>query len=197
MARGKYEADQFIPKLQDEIENLRAELAIRQRLEEMLDQLESSSSHNTPAPNHEATSGTPVDENYINNVLDKREKQRIESNNLKDVQTKLIEIYGPDYQSKLESRREVLGVDKKTLDDLARRSPKAFMALVAPQKSSEAPYTPPNSSLSTPPALGAKPRTREWYNQLKKTNPTAYWSTKVQYQMHQDAIAAANRGEDF
>lgn len=198
MAKGKFESDTHIATLQDENKNLRAELALRQRLEEMVDQL-GSSSMNTPPSNHEDTSGTPVeiDENYINNILDKREKQRKQLQNLDEVKTKLKSVFGDDYKRKLEARAAQLKMSKSALDQLAMHSPDAFMALVSSGSAPSAPYTPPSSSVSFTPNPGVTPRTKAWYDKLKKENPTAYWSAKVQYQMHQDAIAAAKRGEDF
>ena len=199
LAKGKYEADTFIQKLIDEKKQLESELAARAKLEDLLDQLEppgnrEQSANNQNAPQTPAT----VDETFIENILNRREKERLELQNLQEVATQLQKVFGTDYKSKLVARGEQLGMSKADLDTLAKKSPKAFLALVTPQRNSDPLYTPPHSSVNTPNSgSAAKVRSWEWYQNLKKTNPKVYWSPKVQAQLHKDAIDSANSGQDF
>lgn len=200
LAKGKYEADAFIQRLIDEKKQLETELAARAKLEDLLDQLEPPANREQSANNPVNTQQTPatVDETLIENILNRREKERTEVQNIKEVATQLQKVFGNDYVNKLKARGEQLGMSKADLDALAKKSPKAFLALVTPQKNGDNLYTPPASHVNTPNSNSSlKVRSWEWYQNLKKTNPTVYWSPKVQSQLHKDAIEAANQGQDF
>lgn len=200
LAKGKYEADTFIQKLLDEKKQLETELATRARLEDLLDQLEPPAPNTPSTTNQTAPEGTPaaIDETLIENILNRREQERKALDNINEAKTQLQKFFGDDYVQKLDARASQLGISRQELDALAKKSPKAFMALVAPQSKSDPLFTPPTSKVNTPIPHGTpQVRSWEWYQNLKKTNPTVYWSAKVQSQLHKDAIDAANKGLDF
>lgn len=208
LARGKAEADRYIDQLKTEMAELRSDLAARVKLEDVIDRLASRNNedqHELPNLEPNDRSGQPAIssdaiERLIETKITNRDKERTARENRDSVKAKLTEVFGADYPKRLEDRREALGLDKDTLNNLASRSPTAFMELVAPRAAERPGFVPPRSSVASEhfiPNPQAQPGSRSWYDNLRKSDPTTYWTPKVQWQMHQDAIKAANAGQDF
>lgn len=212
LAKGKLEADQFIETLKQELADLRQESATRARLEEIVDNLTSArraEENYQEAPNHrpnESPSQPQVTPDAIQHLIDqtitRREQQQTATQNRQVVKEKLKEVFGSDYVSKLESRREELGLSQSDMDSLAARSPTAFLALVAPnQGRSNTPVSPPRSSVRSEALTHqnptAQPGTWAYYEALKQSDPKKYWSPAVQGQLHKDALKASKEGRQF
>lgn len=216
LARGKYEADQFIERLKREQAALREELNSRKRLEDIADLLspnkQHSSSEGTPPNRNGGEEGTdnknlnPDDlEKLIEDRLTKREKERLYEQNFNTVKSKLAEVWGPDASTKLSEVANTLGVGKEFLNNLAKEQPKAFFKLVGVDTQSNNQgqrqeandlFAPPRSSVNssgfTPNVTGE--RTMSYYDKIKRDNPREYWTPRIQNQMHQDAMRL---GEKF
>lgn len=198
LARGKYEADQFIERLKQEQAALRKELESRKRLEEVADLLSQQKSQSTeglpPARQDGDKNATLTPEQLelmLEERLTKREQQQIKDRNISTVKQKLTEAFGQNYAAKLEQEANTLGVSKEYLTNLAAESPNAFLKLVGldgRQQQSNL-FSPPPSSVNTasfaPNTHGE--RTQAYYDKLKNTDPRVYWSPKVQNEMHRDA----------
>lgn len=201
MAKGKYEADNFIEQLLAEKRELQTELAARARLEELLDQLDTTGVNNPGANNQPPANGATagIDETQLETILNRREKERAGLNNINQVKTKLKEIFGNDYATRLQKFAQENDMTSKEVDALAASKPNMLLRLIAPQRQGEqGVYTPPSSQLNSGFGTGQpKTRTYAWYQQLKKTNPKEYWSAKTQMQLHKDAIEAARLGQEF
>lgn len=216
LAKAKRHADQFIEQLKselssirDENKTLRDEANTRERLEEILDQLNSRNQSqydedldgdNQNPPPRSSQPDTNID-SLIEAKLTQLERERTANQNRSEAIKKLKEAFGNDYKSRLEQRTEELGLTKEEMNSLAGRSPTAFLELVAPKglsNTDDRPVSVPRSSVN-PGRPNSDPQagTAEFYKNLKKNDPDKYWSPKVQNQLHKDAIRAANEGRSF
>lgn len=210
IAKGKWHADATLEhrnKSYDELRTdwmkLREEYNAGPKLKEYLDQLV-----NQRQPNDHAT--PPVDEvkqpvfdpNEIEKLLEQkltaREQQRKEEQNYRLVEDKLTEHYGPNYQSVLKQQIDQLGLDKDFVNDLAKKHPSVLFRTLGleGQKQTESFQTPLPSSQRRDPFAGKEKRTNAWYQKLRKTDPVAYRSPKIQDQMLKDAIELGPAFED-
>lgn len=211
LAKAKVHADAFIDQLKGELQGIREDLSTRVKLEEVLDKLTSQNAEKNdddeddPYRDDTPTSGQPAInkqeiEQLVENLITNKERDRTASQNKQLAKNKLKELLGDNYLSHLESRREELGLSKDKLNDLAAVSPNAFIELVAPgRKKEETPFSPPKNQMNTG-SLSFEtksPGSSGFYRELKKKDPKAYWSPKVQNQLHKDAMKAANEGREF
>lgn len=209
LARGKYEADQYIEilkKRQDELRadylKLRDENASKAKLEDLIKQMENqrlASSESTQA--NEDTKKPAFDpaelDALMSNKIQQHELQRKESDNLNSVMSKLKEQYGSNYVSVLQTKTEELGLSKDDVNTLARKSPKAFFnTLGLGQQQQESFSAPPRSAQRNDnfAPRGAQKRTWSYYQDMKRKDPAAWLNPKIAVQMQQDAI---DLGEAF
>lgn len=207
LARGKIESDTFIQRLQSEMTELRKDLNERVRMEELLERLETARSNDgTNSNESNQLSGdrpnSPDLETIIEQKLSKREQQKTAKENVAEVRKALEKHFGEDYEAKLKAKAEELQLTVAELNDWAKKSPKAFLELVGVREQRGGMYTPPTSRTFSSDRMGGNTgsggtKTYSQYEALRKSNPTEYWSATTQLQMHKDAIAAANNGEDF
>jgi YesN/AraC family two-component response regulator len=201
LARGKYEADQFIERLKQEQAALREELNSRKRLEEVADLLSSQQKNQSiegqPPARDDGDKNTALTPEQLEKMLEerltKREQQQVRDKNINTVKEKLTEAFGQNYAAKLQQEANALGVSKEYLTNLAAESPSAFFRLVGLDASTKQQqgnlFSPPASSVNqaafAPNVTGE--RTMSYYDKLKNDDPRTYWSPKVQNEMHRDA----------
>lgn len=215
LARGKAEADAFIKRLQDEAAGLRQELSTRQTLEQLMDKMaaEKGTQQTNPQSYNQDSEGgegkgtvKSLTEEDIARLVEERlstaEKARIHTSNLETVKKALESSFGSDYVTHLKAKASELGVSEDYLNNMAKETPKAFLKLV---EASGEPRGTPNGLFSPPPShslpssnnKGFSPtgqRKHSWYENLRKSNPTEYWSPSTQNRMHQEALSL---GEAF
>lgn len=209
IAKGKWHADQTLEhrnKSYDELRNdwmkLREEYNAGPKLKEYLDQLVNQKAQ--PEPQH-----TPVEEKQpvynpeeieklLEQKLSAREQARKEEQNYRLVESKLTEHYGPNYQSVLKQQVDQLGLDKDFVNDLAKKHPAVLFRTLGleGQKAPESFQSPVQSSQRRDPFAATEKRTNAWYQKLRKTDPVAYRSPKIQDQMLKDAIALGDAFND-
>jgi YesN/AraC family two-component response regulator len=203
LAKAKIEADAFIQRLQDENKGIREDLNSRVRAEELLETLESRLLEGTQTTdnnqNRSESPNTPDINKLIEQTLTKREAEKSASTNLTTVRNELKKYFGDDYESKVKTRTDALSLTDDELNELAKRSPAAFLKLVGVTGGQQAPtYNPPTSTTQMPTtSVSTGQRNYKYYSDLRKADPSSYWKPETQLQLHKDAIAAANRGEDF
>ena len=205
LAQGKIEADRFIEKLTKELDELRSDLNARERMEELLGRLENQSSSdgtNSSSANQPSSERptTPDIAQIIEQTLTKRDAAKTANDNLAEAKRALQNHFGADYEAKLRQKATDLGIGLDAINDLAKQSPKALLELVGASSGKPQVYNTPTSSMATErmainPSGGT--RNYKFYQDLKAKDRSAYWTPEVQLQMHKDAIAAANRGDDF
>lgn len=210
--RALIEKDAFIERLKAEAHEARQELQKRMQLETLVATIAENTSRATNVPvnpgvstgsNHsaeESQNGLTHDsvQRLVSEQIAQQEARRQQTQNLAHVKAELQKTMGSDYAVKLAARASELGVSREYLNELAAKSPAVLLALVTPQSSSNtvSSITPPKSSsnpvnngaaLSRATTINGTP-TKAYYDNLKATNPKAYWSTATQSQMHKDAI---------
>lgn len=213
LAKGKAEADLYIKTIlrtQDELradyERLREEYNSRAKLEELIDQLNTSnlaSSNSTPPANEDTNTPNlkPEDiESLVMKKLQETELKRNEERNINTVMAKLKEKFGNNYADVLNRQAEQLGLSKEDVTNLAKKSPNAFLKVMELDKPAE------DNTLFKLPRNERRPDTfaptstqkRSWsyYEKMRKENPKAYFDPKTQVQMHHDAIALGDAFND-
>jgi len=209
IAKGKWHADATLEhrnKSYDELRTdwmkLREEYNAGPKLKEYLDQLVNNKAQNehqqTPVVEQQPVHESIDIEKLLEQKLTAREQQKQEEANYKLVEAKLTEHYGPQFQSVLKQQVDQLGLDKDFVNDLARKHPSVlFRTLgIEGQKSNDTFQAPMPSSQRRDPFAGTQKRTNAYYQKLRKTDPVAYRSPKIQDQMLKDAIELGPAFED-
>lgn len=208
LARAKAESDAFIKRLENETKALRDaltkaenEVKTRTSLDDFLQKV-SQAQNEPPAtrsnPDNHADQ-TVLSEEKITQIVESRlsakEKASIANSNLRIVTEGLQQALGPNYVQALEAKTQELGLDKETLDNLAKTAPKAFFALIgitAEQKQSI--FRQPESSVRSPQST-AGVKNAKYYENLRKTLPASeYWSPRLQNEIFE---SRKTLGEDF
>ena len=212
LARGKAESDLYIKHLErgrDELREdylkLREESVARQKLEELIGQLESK----TQQPTSSAETQKPDEKNIqpqwdskqieslVSSKIQEHELTRKQEQNFNQVRSKLQERFGNNYQSVLKTQIDSLGLTEDFVNDLARKHPTVLfktLGLDTPVQRENF-QTPPRSDQSSSSfSPQTSKRTWNYYQNMKKAEPKVYWDPKTQVQMMHDSVAL---GEDF
>lgn len=210
LARGKYEADLYIDtiiKQKDdqtrEILELRSELNTRAKLEEMIDQINQKQQTFSSTLPEAKDNPKPFDPKETESIFDRKLQEYEESKkakeNFQQVQLKLREQYGNGYANVLKDKMVSLHLTEDYVNDLARRSPDAFLKLMdLDENRRQDTFQSPPRSAQRPDQFAPKTRDRTWtfYEDMKKKDPNAYWNPKTQVQMHQDLMQLGDKFKD-
>lgn len=190
--RGKVEADRYIEEMKARLAEAEAKAAKAQTQEELLAELRKAAAASTASnssPNNTNAGSTATDtkvigekdiERLVTETITKKEREASAAANLRTTETKLKEMWGDDYRTKLQGLSTELGMSPAEMDALAAKSPSAFLRLVSPNA---APKTAPSKgTVNTDGFLNVPTteRTLSYYNNLRKTDPVKYWSASVQ-----------------
>ena len=215
LARGKYEADQFIKSLLREKDELREELLKSKTVEDLLSKLEAKGNNvngmttdNNQLQENRANESQSIDlasiKADIKRELEAEREAASQEARLKEIQTKLIEQHGSvdAARSFINNKARELNISTEQLLSIAKTSPKVFFNAVGLSEGTAAKRT--NDFFGTPTTvntsgLGAPKWTGDhkpmsYYQDLKQKDFKAYLSPKTQLQMHKDAMAI---GEAF
>lgn len=202
LARGKYEADEFIrmknaeyDKLREDYLKLHEQFQARASMEQLVDRLSTAQTQNrdntTDADNKPAYDPREV-ESLIASKYQEFETQKTAQQNFKLVQDKLQERYGANYSTVVKQQIDNLGLTKEFVDDLARKHPQVLLKTlgVYDQTPTETFQSPARSSVRSDHFAPQTPK-RDWayYENLRVNNPRLYTDPKTQLQMHEDAKA--------
>lgn len=197
LAKAKLESDRFIKQLLSEQAELRQEVSQKATIEEIMTQIKNMSQPSQVQSPHERPqeSGTGADtpdlENLVSQLFEKRTAAEKLNANKTAVHNKLTETWGADAQINLNKKANELGVSLEYLARISQESPSAFYRLVgldAQPKNIAAVPTAVRSTVNTPINSGSGERTKAHYDNLKRVNPTEYFSAKIQNQMYKDAM---------
>lgn len=127
----------------------------------------------------------------VQQEIAKNQRTTQQQQNFNEMQAKLRENFGDNYQDSYKQRLDTLGLSKDFADELAKNYPTAFMRTFGldaqPQQTSQ--NLPRSSVRQTSFAPSAQKRDWNYYQNLKKTNPRLYLDPKIAVQMHDDAVA--------
>lgn len=205
LAYSKVKADEQIQRLELEMSELRKDLKARTTLEELADRWANSRTQTDSlidVYNQEhQTASDPLTSEKVENILDTKiskyltehERQKLQQSNAAIAKEELRKIFGDSYTAKVREELQKIGMSEEDANDLAARSPKAFIRLFQ-TRSSENFSAPPKSSVTSQFVPSNKGRTMSYYEGIRKADPNLYWNIKTQNQLHEDAIQL---GEDF
>jgi hypothetical protein len=200
LAKAYANAAAYIDQLKSETQGLREDLSQRQTAAEILEEIRKGAQ--SPAPRSEVgtppadTPATPPsDEDLVKRIREvtnaEREAEKVRKN-AEEVSNRMLELYGEKANDVVREKAQALGVSVDFLRDVAARSPAAFFATVG----IEATKTPPATThkndvnplgLSNQRGGATKEGTKAYYDDIRKSNPTLYWTPKIQNQMFKDA----------
>lgn len=206
LAKSKLESDEFIKMknaqfdtLAADYQRLKADYDARAKLEELLDK--SQQSRDTAKDTHNATN-QPIDldkmvELKFHEKMNSYEKEQRRKANIQQVKNVLKEKLGTNYTNTLKTRMEELDLTTEEFDELAARSPKAFIrTLGLEDQPVRQPFQAPPSSTYNSATFKPATEKRTWsyYQDLKAKNPQAWLDPKIQTQMYHDS---QRLGADF
>lgn len=215
LARGKYEADSFIQKLQAELEEARGEIKTRLNMQEFLDQMkqQGGQSPNDTQPRYldgaepqgrtdQAVALTPeqVQELVAAKINESQEQSSRERNSQESIQRMAKHNIRPE---DLNGVCQDLGVEPSFLQELAETNPNAFERMISGSQSQRPNPASSISSITAPPTSMTPTRhmTQEknfdYYKKMQREDPKRYYSKQVQVEIHNAAMAAAKAGKDF
>lgn len=193
VARAVMEKDLFIERLKRETAGLRQTLSERESLENILAKIDERTK--TPPvqpspPNHGGAEGkepaqvNPKEiEDAIFQRMQQREVEAEQKRNEETVSDRLRKAYGSDYQLRVKQEAAKLGVGTEFLSDLARKQPTAFFKLLGlDEQRVDNQMTPPPPTFR-PTGNAHQEKTYSYYENIRKTKPSEYWSPRVQNEM--------------
>lgn len=217
LAKGKAEADAYITNLLSRVDEMKSELNTRLTLEQFMDKMNQSrqpdgnrESGNDESPvNREEQNQTPnqngaatIKPEDIERIIDERERKKVADRNVNEVKERLRQTFGDNYVKELDSRASELGIDRAYLNNLASTSPKAFFRLIGERSqdnsNDSASLFGGRTNVNSETLVnkdGRKPgeRTASYYAEIKKKNPSLYWSPEIQIAKHKDAMKLGER----
>lgn len=207
LLEAKINSDLYVntlTKRQDDISKdyleARKQLDAQASLQELVDRLNAKTeSSSTPTiANEESHKYDPKEvETLVLNKIKQNKLDEKEVSNFSVVETKLKERYGDNYRSVLKEQQSQLGLSTDDVNALAKKSPEAFFRVMGlDQQKQESFQTPPRSAQRNDQFSPKGQPKRDWnyYQELKKTNPTLYLDRKIAIDMHNDAM---EQGEAF
>lgn len=211
LARGKAESDLYIKHLErgrDELREdylkLREESVARQKLEELIGQLESKTQRQDSSDNTQQSDEKNIQPKYdpkeieslVSSKIQEHELTRKQEQNFNSVKAKLQERFGTNYQASLKTQIDQLGLTEDFVNDLARKHPSVLfktLGIDAPVAREDF-QTPPRSAQSNNFTPQNSKRTWSYYQNMKKNDPKVYWDKSTQVQMMHDSV---DLGEEF
>jgi hypothetical protein len=204
LLKAKAHADKHIKNLEIENTGMRDDLKTRQTLEELLAKTQSQPNLNVNAEppvnsnNQNPLSDTDL-EAKLNAKLSEWEKKKAREQNAAYVRSELSKAWGSDYLSKLEAKSRELGESLDDLAEMAQNKPKVFLKLVGAEgeRSVFNPAPPSSQFRSNAQNSQQNTKTYSWFQNLRRSDPSTYWSVATQKELHRIAEEYAARGEDF
>lgn len=195
VAKAIVEKDAFIARLLEEARRKEVDLqsALNTKaFEDRMSALEQAQlAERREPPQREATQPpTPqVDiEDTVQKAIEAREQVNARNRNLINVKDKLVEVYGAEYPQRVKARAAELNISMERLNEMAADTPSAFFALIGldskrPVEDVAPPATRHNSAAFIP---NSGKKDNAYYQNLRKTNPSVYWTPAVQMEEYKE-----------
>lgn len=175
VAKAIVEKDSFIRRLQSETAGLRAEIASRGRVEDIVDRLLSSQNTTSrqpaggttnaagtgandggEAPPNTQTSG--LTEQDVLNLLARKEAEVISAANLRRTKEMLTEKFGDEWVAIIKKKAKEIGETPEFFDAIAKKNPQAVIALVSGESGAQTKPPQQTSALFNNTAATATPQ---------------------------------------
>lgn len=198
LAKGKLEADRFIEQVKLENAELRKQLEERTTLEQSLEEIKKARAN--PAGKELEPANSALDEKELQSLIQRTidsaaKNKELESNILLSDRAVVEHMAGDRAKAEqfLKSKAAELNVGIDFLMSMAGRSPKAFLSLIGvdTSKVQTSTHVSPKSSVNTdaddyvPNGGSPKAGTKEYYENLRRTNAKVYWTPKIQNEIFQ------------
>lgn len=180
LAKGYVSSQQFIEQLKKEKEELLQDLQKRQTTQDLIEELRKAKAPDGVTKDQPNTQPDTDIAAKVKEEIAALEASRKRSENLSKADAKLKEMYGDNAASVVEEQRQALGISKEKLAEIAADSPEAFLRLVGTAQRKETNKT-LNGSVNPAALLQTNPGVRngQYWNELRKQNPTQYHSPKM------------------
>lgn len=207
MAFGKYEADRTIElrnrtedQLREDYKKLREEHNAGPTLKETLDQyfadFKAQQTPITQGDQQQSVFDETKAMTMVQQALQSAKAQESEAANVRTVESKLQEAYGPDYRRHLKQKVSELGLTEDFVNTLARTHPNVLFKTLELDRQGEGFQSPPSSSRRSDLSTGGPERTWSYYEKMRKENPDKYFDPKTKAQMMQDYQRLGPKFED-
>jgi len=209
LARGKAEADRYIESLKEELAQTRSALETRMAQEELLEEIKKAALGTGDTRESTTDRGTHTEghigsadelESLIEKRLSAFERERAAKERLAAVENSLKGEFGDKAGDFVKAKAAEYGMSMSDMEDLAVRSPNAFLSLMGVKSSSQVnnsdTETKRQNSESVSGTLAAQSGKRDWnyYSKLRRENKKKFFSPEIQTQMMQDRLSM---GEEF
>lgn len=185
LAKGKLEADVYIEQMKVQLKAANDELAkvknADDKFSKILEQIGQRNNESTPQVN---TTPAMVNDDItalVRNQITAIEKERSAQQNIDTTNSKLKELFGDRAKEIVESKAKELGVGMEELKILSSKSPSALLTLVGAGNQTTQATNAPQGSINTQADLGigVKAGSKEYYNELRRKNPTEYYKKTI------------------
>jgi len=211
LAKAYFHADKTLELQQRRMDQMRADYEREREQNLTREQLETvltrfgrtplASSDITPLANADTNVKPTIEPEQIKGLISSeykalREQERQDANEAA-VKVKLVERFGPNFNTVLSRHAVDIGLSDQEINHMARTNPKLFertFGLDQPVRKDgfEAPMRNSQSFLPT----SGPDRTWTWYQKLKAEKPKEYYSPKIQNQMVADYDRLGDKFED-
>ena len=213
LAKGKYEADLYIKRLEQEREEQRRDLESRLSVEDLIKEIKKEKNPPSQVPNPALEGERRIDQpqvkpgmspeeiaSLVEKQITQKEEEKQRRENVVFARNELLKQWGQTFPERLKLEAGRLGASEEFLSQTAEKAPMAFLKLlgVQPEGPSKAStyQAPPKNEMHVVIGNTEGSTNLKWedYEKLRKENPRRYWSRQVQSEIHK---LAAQRGASF
>ena len=194
LAKGKYEADQFIEQLKRENEELRTKANQGLSVKELLEEIKRTNSGNQePTRDNQQGNNPPTNPTdiaqLVKDTINQTTAEQREAQNKASVVAKLNEVWGTNVGAELVKKANELNVSVKRLEEIGKESPQALFSMLGLNAQRVVPgsATVPTSRVATQNVVSGE-RTKSYYDKLYRDNPSLRHDARTTAQEHRDAI---------
>jgi len=130
----------------------------------------------------------------VDEAVQTRELSQTRDQNIAETSRIMQERFGTEAGRELDTRSKDLGINKSDLEELAAKSPTAFLRLIGEAPAVQTNSTPSNATNTANLTSNSGKRDWAYYSKLRKENPKMYRQSSIQNQMESDY---AQLGEKF
>ncbi len=194
LAKGKAASDAHIVNLETQNRELMEELQKRTKAEEQVNRLLAESQAKETSGEGRTSPSINKEElaELVRNTVQNTNNEAKAEANLQKANDHLVKLYGEKASEVFKNKARELGLQSDFLEDVARKSPEAFMNILGISASGTSAPTVTKGSVNTESLShqneGSAPSTGTWahYEKLRRDKPSEYWTPKVQALLFKD-----------
>jgi hypothetical protein len=197
LAKAVIFKQKHIERLEQEHQGMRQDLQGRDKLQDLVEKLAAARENSQGDGNQSTTpkvDGTPALkpedlDKLIEQKLNAVQQEAKRNDNFREVKKVLEQRLGSNYPAKLRQQAQALSMTPEALNSIAAENPQAFYRLVGldTNQKQDNLFTPPETKVNSFGVTQTDPDkvTETYFDNLRKTKPSQYWSVAVQNQLHQ------------